>query len=73
MELPRALRAFAELYIGPFGRAEFRGWPHAEASVWALEARPKSFLKVFRQPRKFLQERRAYREWLPQLDACPGD
>ncbi len=27
---------------------------------------------MFKQPRKFLQERRAYREWLPQLDATPN-
>ena len=71
-ELPGALRAFAELYIGPFGEAEFRGWPHAEASVWALGAEPTAFFKVFKQPRKFVQERRAYREWLPHLDATPN-
>ena len=72
MELPRVLRDFAETHVGPFGRAEFRGWPHAESSVWALGDEPVGFLKVFKQPRKFVQERRAYREWLPQLDATPN-
>ncbi len=40
--------------------------------MWALEAKPKAFLKVFKQPRKFFQERRAYRDWLPHLDATPN-
>ena len=66
------MRRFAETHVGPFDEAEFRGWPHAESSVWALGAEPKAFLKVFRQPRKFVQERRAYLEWLPQLDATPN-
>ena len=51
-ELPGALRAFAELHVGPFRQAEFRGWPHAESSVWCLRSEPRAFLKVFKQPRK---------------------
>ena len=70
-DLPGALRRFAELHVGPFGQTEFRGWPHAESSVWALGDPPEAFLKVFRQPRKFVQERRAYLEWLPTLDGTP--
>jgi hypothetical protein len=67
--LPPALRAFAERQLGPLSSTRFCGWPHAESAVWALRGSRRAFLKVFRQPRKFVQERRAYRAWLPQLTA----
>lgn len=40
--------------------------------MWALGDEPTVYLKVFRQPRKFLQERRAYLGWSPQLDEVPN-
>ena len=61
------LRAFAEAQLGSLQEVRFCGWPHAESSVWAVRGAERAFLKVFRQPRKFVQERRAYREWLPGL------
>jgi len=66
--LEASLRAFAERPLGRV-RARFRGWEHAESRVWELlsEDGRRAFLKVHRQPRKFRQELRAYREWLPQL------
>lgn len=69
-DLGGALRAFVETRLETPVRARFCGWPHAESAVWCLErvgGRPPAFVKVFRQPQKFAQERRAYREWLPQL------
>ena len=66
--LTSELRAFAEAQLGPLQEVRFCGWPHAESSVWAVTGVEQAFLKVFRQPRKFVQERRAYRAWLPQLE-----
>lgn len=69
-DLGGALRAFVETQLGTPVRGRFCGWPHAESAVWRLErvgGRQPAFVKVFRQPQKFAQERRAYREWLPQL------
>lgn len=65
--LPPALRVFAERQLGPLGSTRFCGWPHAESAVWAVQGERRAFLKVFRQPRKFVQERHAYQVWLPQL------
>jgi len=65
--LPPALRAFAERQLGPLRSTRFCGWPHAESAVWAVQGGEQAFLKVFRQPRKFRQEQRAYQAWLPQL------
>ncbi len=66
--LTSELRAFAEAQLGPLQEVHFCGWPHAESSVWAVTGVEQAFLKVFRQPRKFVQERQAYRAWLPQLE-----
>jgi len=66
-ELPDALGAFAEARLGRLTRTRFCGWPHAESAVWHLEGRASAYLKAFRQPRKFVQERRAYRDWLSRL------
>lgn len=70
------LQAFAELHLGAHVRARFCGWPHAESAVWRLEGqvegRRVAYFKVFRQPQKFAQERRAYRDWLPQLTSAPA-
>lgn len=71
-ELPDALGAFAEAQLGQLTRTRFCGWPHAESAVWHLEGRASAYLKAFRQPRKFAQERRAYRDWLPRLTSEPG-
>lgn len=65
--VPPALRAFAERQLGPLSGTRFCGWPHAESAVWAVQGERRAFLKVFRQPRKFVQEQHAYRVWLPQL------
>ena len=65
--LTSELRAFAAAQLGPLQAVRFCGWPHAESSVWAVTGAEQAFLKVFRQPRKFVQERRAYRAWLPGL------
>ena len=65
--LTSELRAFTEAQLGPLQAVRFCGWPHAESSVWAATGAEQAFLKVFRQPRKFVQERWAYRTWLPQL------
>lgn len=54
-ELTGELRTFAEAHVGPFGGPTFCGWPHSDALVWALETGPKTFLKAFKQPRKFVQ------------------
>ena len=67
LSLTSELHAFAAAQLGPLQAVRFCGWPHAESSVWAVTGAEQAFLKVFRQPRKFVQERRAYREWLPQL------
>jgi len=71
-ELPDALGAFAEAHLGHLNRTRFCGWPHAESAVWRLEGRASAYLKAFRQPQKFVQERRAYRDWLPRLTLEPG-
>ena len=65
--LTSELHAFAAAQLGPLQAVRFCGWPHAESSVWAVTGAEQAFLKVFRKPRKFVQERRAYREWLPGL------
>ena len=65
------LRAFAEARLGPLQRVHFYGWPHAESSVWRVTGAEGAFLKVFRQPHKFVQEQRAYREWVLQLGSSP--
>ena len=67
LSLTSELRAFAEAQLGPLHEVRFRGWPHAESSVWAVTGAEQAFLKVFRQPRKFVQEQRAYQAWLPRL------
>lgn len=79
-ELGSALRTFAEFHLGAPVRARFCGWPHAESAVWRVEGqvtgqahgRTAAFIKVLRQPQKFAQERRAYRDWAPQLTSAPG-
>ncbi|HEX7022241.1 MAG TPA: aminoglycoside phosphotransferase family protein [Trueperaceae bacterium] len=69
--LPDALAAFTRERLGRFRVIRFAGWRHAETLVWELaaESGERAFLKSHRQARKFRQELRAYREWLPHLPA----
>ncbi|MGE3163426.1 MAG: aminoglycoside phosphotransferase family protein [Planctomycetota bacterium] len=66
---PAEIAAWLSSKIGPVAAWRNRSWPLGVCAVWeaSFAAGDTCFLKVHAQPRKFLQERTAYRDWIPRL------
>jgi Ser/Thr protein kinase RdoA (MazF antagonist) len=73
-KVPENLLEFATFHLGRIKKVEARGWKYLETGVWELETKQgRAFLKRHKQTSKFVQELRAYQEFLPHaLNVTPS-
>ena len=65
------VHAFVEAALGPYRLVRERSWAHGESRVWEVLAGPATFyVKRHARQHKFEQEWRAYRDWVPVLEAA---
>ena len=66
--MPEKLLNACRQVLGDGLETTFYGWDHAESRVWKVVGRNRTtYLKQYRQPRKYRQEYEAYTRWLPLL------